>query len=998
MRGEPDRDDLAAPVDFVSRANLPFTVVGIGASAGGLAALQLFFSAASATSGMAFVVILHLPPDHPSLLAEIIARYTTMPVDQIENGMAIERDHVYVIRPGHTITLADGRLHLGETVEARGHRRPVDDFFRSLAREQHEKAVAVVLSGMGTNGTAGAQAIKAAGGLCIAQNPDLAEFPSMPRSLIHAGYADQVLAPEEMPALLQRFSQHPYLELDSKGQLRAAQALERQRRELQEIVSLVHARTGNDFGSYKPPTVLRRIQRRMGLIGAQDLGAYIDYLKQHALEPASLANDLMINVTGFFRDPDAWEAFRTAVVRPLVEKRSNQSPIRAWVTACASGEEAYSLAILIAEEAARAQQTIDVKIFATDTSDRSLSLARAGIYPAGIEADFTPERLERFFERDDSSYRVRKELRQQLVFAPQDVLRDPPFSRVDIVTCRNLLIYLAPDAQRRALTLMHFALCDGGHLFLGNAETLGHAEHLFEVVSKRWRIYRRTGPGQHQFGDLATLRQPELRALPGLASSISIARPSSAVSIQTALLDEFGPPTAVVDANERVVYFHGNAEPFLMHPSGEATQSLLDLVRAPLRPAVRSALRQAILQKRAVMHEQPLASDSGGVIRITAAPLRPSRAPSHFRVSFEQAAATTLAPPTPEHFPLRGADEALEEEVRSLRRELQSSVEAFEATNEELKASHEEVTSINEELQSTNEELETGKEELQSLNEELTTVNTQLQAKLFELEALTNDLDNLLSSTDIAVLFLDPQLNVRRYTPAIEDLLTLIPADIGRPVAHLAQKFTGSDLTADAAKVLMHLIPTESEVCSHSGRWYLRRTLLYRSENQRVGGVVVTFVEITARKRAEAALAATQQRLQAAIEQMPHAVLMAEAPSGKLLLANRQAATLFHQPFPLPYVGQPWAAIYAAFQGFHADGRPYEAADWPLARALANGEVVLDEELDFRRNDGTGGTLSMSTTPVRDAAGEVMAVVATFWDITERKRKEGDPPLRISSD
>jgi two-component system CheB/CheR fusion protein len=579
-------------------------------------------------------------------------------------------------------------------------------------------------------------------------------------------------------------------------------------------------------------------------------------------------------------------------------------------------------------------------------------------------------------------------LRQQVVFAPQDVLRDPPFSRVDIVTCRNLLIYLAPDAQRRALSLMHFALCDGGYLFLGNAETLGHAEHLFELVSKRWRIYRRTGPAQHQFGDLSTLRAPELRALPGLASSISIARPSSAVAIQTALLDEFGPPTAVVDANERVVYFHGNAEPFLLHPSGEATQSLLDLVRAPLRPAVRSALRQAIAEKRSVMHEQPLASDSGGVIRITAAPLRPSRAPSHFRVTFEQAAAATLTPRAAEQFSLKGADDALEEEVRSLRRELQSNVEAFEATNEELKASHEEVTSINEELQSTNEELETGKEELQSLNEELTTVNAQLQAKLLELEALTNDLDNLLSSTDIAVLFLDPQLNVRRYTPAIKDLLTLIPADIGRPVVQLAQKFTGGDLLADAAEVLAHLTPMESEICSHSGRWYLRRTLPYRGENQRVDGVVITFVDITVRRRAQAAIAATQERLQAAIEQMPAAVLMAEAPSGTLLLANRHAATLFKQPFPLPYVGQPWAAIYSTFQGFHADGRPYKAADWPLARALVNGEVVLDEELDFTRSDGTGGTLSMSTTPVRNAAGAVVAVVATFWDITERKQAQ----------
>ncbi|HEY4212420.1 MAG TPA: chemotaxis protein CheB [Steroidobacteraceae bacterium] len=980
-------DDVSAPVDFTPRAKLPFAVVGIGASAGGVEALRQFFSATSAASGMAYVVIQHLSPDHESFMAEILGRFASIPVSQIQDGMRIEPDHAYVIRPGHTITLKDGCLHLGEPTERPGHRRPVDDFFRSLAQEQKEKAIAVVLSGMGTNGTAGAQAIKASGGLCIAQDPDSCEFPGMPRSLIHAGYADQVLPAQDIPGLLLRFVQQPYLELDPKGRTRAAQELERHRQHLTEILSLVRGRTGHDFAPYKPSTVLRRIQRRMGLVGIPELDAYVGFVREHTGEAESLANDLMINVTGFFRDAGAWEALRVSVIRPLVEQHASDDPIRAWVTACASGEEAYTLAMVIAEESARARKRIDVKIFATDTADRSLALARSGVYPGGIEADFPPERLERFFDKDEHTYRIKKELREQVVFASQDLLRDPPFSRVDLATCRNLLIYLEPEAQRKALNLLHFALRDSGYLLLGNAETLGDADEIFEVVSKRWRIYRRVGSTQHRFADLTPIRSPERRARPNIPAPVTLPRPSATVAIQTALLAEFGPPTAVVDANERIVYFHGNPEPYLTQPAGEPTQNLLELVRTPLRSAVRNVLRRAEAEKRAITIEETLPGHEG-VIQVTAAPFRPASAPEHFRVSFESRPSQTgSSVSAPAQVPVRsGPDDALEEEARTLRRELQTSVEAFEATNEELKASNEEVVSINEELQSANEELETGKEELQALNEELTTVNSQLQSKLLELEAMTNDLDNLLSSTDIAVVFLDPHLKIRRYTPAINDLLTLIPADIGRPLEDFAQKFTDSSLIADAREVMARLIPRESDVRSHSDRWYLRRALPYRTDDNHIDGVVITFVDITALKRAEHAIIAAQARLQTVIEQMPAAVLMAESPSGALVLANRQAAELFNQPYPLPFIGQNWVATYSAFQGFHPDGFLYEPREWPLSRALATGEMVRDEELDFVRADGSRGTVSMSTSPIRDDAGQIIAVVAAFWDITERKQ------------
>jgi two-component system CheB/CheR fusion protein len=985
--------------DLSARPRCPFPVVGIGASAGGIEALRTFFAGTTPDSGMAYVVIQHLSPEHESLMADILSRCTSMAVLQIEDGLKIEANSVYVIRPGYTVTLKDCRLHLGQPVEKRGHRRPVDDFFRSLAREQHEFAIAVILSGTGTNGSAGAQAIKAAGGLCIAQDPETAEFPGMPQSLIHTGYADQVLPAEQIPLALKQYIQHPLIDLNTQGRARAAQEVERHRTELGEIVAVIRSRTGHDFAPYKPGTILRRINRRLGLLGITSLTDYASYLREKGEEVAALANDLMINVTGFFRDPEAWEAFRDAVIHPMVAQRAAKEPIRAWVSACASGEEAYSLAILISEEAERLGKSVDLKIFATDTADKSLALARAGIFPGGIEGDVSPERLERFFDRDEQTYRVKKTLRDQVVFAPQDVLRDPPFSRLDIVTCRNLLIYLEPEAQRRVLSLMHFALREDGYLFLGNAEALGHADTLFEVVSKRWRIYRRRAVGHPASSHLPAVTAasvPPTRPVGHLAPAVII-RPSPTATIQAALLDEFGPPSAVVDANERIVYFHGDPAEYLQLPPGETTQNFLDLVRPSLRPAVRKVLREAIAERHAVSMEVQPQPDERAVL-VSAAPLKHSRPPEYFRVTFQRGSVgdpsddrprpAVQRPQRPPSAPPPEPDSALEEEVRLLRRELQASVEAFEASNEELKASNEEVTSINEELQSSNEELETGKEELQALNEELGTVNEQLQTKVLELEGLTNDLDNLLSSTSIAVVFLDSQLRVRRFTPAINDLLELLPADIGRPLAHLAQKFSYGDLIADAATVLERLTPLESEALSKSGRWYLRRTLPYRTEDHRIAGVVITFVDISARKHAEQAIRASQERLQAVIEQMPTAVLVVESPSGKFLLANRLAASLFDQAYPLPFVGLDWSTIQPAIRGVHPDGRPFQREEWPLARTLTRGVAVLDDELEFLRADGNRVTLSMNATPIRNTAGETVAAVATFWDITERKRAE----------
>ncbi|MBV9697330.1 MAG: hypothetical protein JO005_10415, partial [Gammaproteobacteria bacterium] len=684
-------------------ANLAFPLIGIGASAGGIEALKEFFSTVPDGTNMTFVVVQHLPPQHESMMAEILRRATPLPVQQITDGMRLEAGTVYVTRPGHTLTLGQGRLHLGAPVDERGHRRPIDDFFRSLAAEQGGRAIAVVLAGFGSNGTAGAQAIKAAGGLCLAQDPGSTEFPGMPSSLIHAGYADEVLKPSAMPPMLVNYLRRAYAELPEMQAQRADEPDQIERMQMTELLSILRARTGHDFSGYKRPTLLRRTQRRMSLIGSDTLQHYATLLRERPEEAQALANDLMINVTGFFRDPEAWETLRTTVIRPLIDAQRS-TPLRAWVSGCATGEEAYSLAMLFSEELEAARRPeLEVKIFATDASERPLAFARAGNYPGGIEGDISTERLDRFFEKEEHSYRVTKHLRDMVIFAPQDVLRDPPFSRLDLCTCRNLLIYLEPDSQRRVLNLLHFAIREGGYLFLGNAETLGSLEESFETINKKWRIYRRARAVRQVLGNWPTLMPRELSELRrGEDAPAAVSRQSTPLLVQRALFEQFGPPTLVVDRHDRIVYFHGRTAVFLDQPVGEPTRDLFEVLKPALRRTVRAALRQAMHQSSPVtVTEQP--GEGPGGVTITAAPLTAAPDPQYFRISFEERpegaaeAGATASPPAhaeatdgaqpPEWQPAN----ALEEELRIVRRELQSTVEAYEAGNEELKAANEEV-------------------------------------------------------------------------------------------------------------------------------------------------------------------------------------------------------------------------------------------------------------------------------------------------------------------
>lgn len=838
-------------------------IIGIGASAGGIEALGKFFDAMSADSGCAFVVVLHLDPRHESEMAHVLGAHTEMPVAQVKDGMSIAPNHVYVIAPDTELRVHEGTLRVSNPSTPRGQRHPVDVLFASIAEEQGERAIAIVLSGTGSNGTQGLKDIRAEGGMSLVQSPETTQFDGMPRSAIAADLADHVLPPEAMPAILLRYVRSGYFVAPVETESAPARTGEGT---LEQVLELLRARIGLDFGSYKRNTQRRRVHRRMGLRNIETLNEYMDELRTSPEELQTLVADLMINVTGFFRDPEAWQVLAEQVIRPLVAERENGATIRVWTPACSTGEEAYSVAMLVTEQAEAAGKRFDVKVFATDAQEENLRKAREGIYPAASVAALSSERLRRFFEKLDGSHRVTKELRDMVVFAAQNLLRDPPFSRLDLVSCRNILIYLEPDAQQRIIALCHFALRQGGHLFLGNAETVGRHDDLFETVSKKWRIYRRVGPTRHDLIDY-----PKARALtqPANADEAGPAVPEPPAPVaemaRRALLERFAPASVLVDQKGRVLYFHGATRDYLAQPSGEPTRDLLTMARDGLTVKLRAAIREAAKDNKGVtVSAHVREGKTSRSVAITVTPLPASSVGGNLLVSFipaPRAPDSVQAAAREEGVEASAGERALQEELTTTRAELRNTIEHLETTNEELKASNEEATSMNEELQSTNEELETSKEELQSFNEELNTVNNQLHHKINELEEAINDLNNLLAGSETATLFLDDKFRIKWFAPATKELFDLVSSDIGRPISHFARKFSDKNLLSDAETVLKKLVTLEAEAPSDAGRWYLRRMLPYRTQDNHIAGIVATFSDITDRKHA--ADAANEARIYA---------------------------------------------------------------------------------------------------------------------------------------
>ncbi|MBD3345553.1 MAG: PAS domain-containing protein [Chitinivibrionales bacterium] len=824
-----------------------FPVVGLGSSAGGLEALQIFFSHMPVDSGMAFVVVTHQHPGHESVLPELLRRETDMPAHEITDGMSIEPDQVYVLGPGSHVTIDRGVLHLMERGHAGGHDAPIDIFFRSLAHDMHERAIAIVLSGTGSDGTLGIKEVKAQGGMIVVQEPSAAKYGGMPTSARDTGVVDFIEPPEKMPECMQNYANGPYL------QPRTPQEDDRfTDKDLEAILRFIRSRIGHDFSSYKRSTIHRRIERRMSVHGLEKAQDYLDFLHENRQETQMLFSELLISVTSFFRDPEAFKLLQEKYLTELVVSRPDNHEFRVWVPGCATGEEVYSIAIILSDIKQKSRKPITFSVFGTDLDERAIQRARRGVYPESISVDVSPERLERYFSREgEDMYSVRKSIRDMLVFAPHNVLSDPPFLKIDLLVCRNLLIYLQQDLQKLLLPTFHYALAPGGILFLGSSESVGPHTDLFESLDTRWKIYRRKDvptelprlpaqPGKHEAEAQAEREQP------GPPRQLQTNR-----RIERLLLSRFAPVSIVADRNGTIVYIHGRTGFYLEPEEQNPQNNIIEMAREGLRLPLSAAIHHVQTKDQEITRRAVRVKTNGTYLSVdlTVSPIQePESLRGLLLITLTRAAPPSKAPETEK---AEGENEVPPERVEELEKELLSVRESNQTMIEELQSSNEELQSSNEELQSTNEELQSSKEEMESLNEELTTVNNELDSKVVDLRQAHDDMRNLLNSTDLGVIFLDQQLRVKRYTEKVRGLISFRDSDIGRPIGDLSAQLKYDNLLEDCKNVLNTLVRKEIEVATKDGTWHLMRILPYRTAENVIGGVVITFVDISRLKESE---------------------------------------------------------------------------------------------------------------------------------------------------
>jgi two-component system, chemotaxis family, CheB/CheR fusion protein len=987
-------------------------VVGLGGSAGAIPALQAFLRSMPADSGQAFVVVMHLSPEHVSTLPEILQHCTHMPVVQVHDRVKIAPNSVYVIPPGKTIHAMDGYLALDNVaLTPRGRHVTVDLFLRTLADSYGPHAAAIILSGADSDGAIGIKRIKERGGLTVAQDPDEAEHPSMPRAAIGTAMVDWVLPVAEMGERLRH-----YFALEKKLKLPpeepaspAGQPPEGPGEEtaLRDVLSFLRTRTGRDFSYYKRATVVRRIARRMQVNGVQDLPAYLACLRTTPGEAGALLQDLLISVTNFFRDSDCFAALNSHLGEVFKDKTANDT-VRVWCAACATGEEAYSLAILLSERAREMESPPMIQVFATDLDEEAIKTAREATYPTTVEADVSEDFLRRYFVKGHDGYKVRRELRDMVLFAQHDLLKDSPFSRLDMVSCRNLLIYLNRDAQRRAVEIFHFALLPHGRLFLGSSESAEDFAALFSVLDKKHRIFARrqvpriglpvpVGPGSlalameaHQQHRHPVLPAAAVRAVEPPLPNIKIAEGRYApwAEVHFKLLEALAPPSILVDAQQDILHLSPSAGRFLQFAGGEPTRNLMRAVHPSLRVELRAALYKAA-QSQGTVEVLVSPVDLGGESMEVAIRVSPAKelANDLFVVMLEARKPGTQGPAEgsqPERIIADPVARHLDRELERLKDHLRDTVEQHEASSEELKASNEELQAMNEELRSATEELETSREELQSINEELTTVNHELKSKVDELGHSNSDMQNLMDATAIATVFLDRELRITRYTPSAVTLFNLIATDLGRPLADLATRLDYRELSDDARRVLERLVPIEREVGLPDGSWFLARLLPYRTIEDHIAGVVVSFIDISERKRAEE----VRLWLSAVVASSMDAII-SFAMDRTILSWNAGAERIFG------YTAH--GAIGKAISMLSPDGEA-ESAD--IFKRLRAGQPVSELQTARQRKDGSEIHVAVSISPIKDADGKVIGGTAVARDITQQREaaqalRESEERLRM---
>jgi two-component system CheB/CheR fusion protein len=948
-----------------------FPIVAMGASAGGLDALEQFYNNMPSDTGLAFVIVQHLDPTHKSILVDLLKNYTAMKAFEVRDGMKIEPNCTYIIPPNWDMGIWHGTLQLIKPTAPRGLRLPIDFFFRSLAQDQGERAMCIVLSGTGTDGTLGLKAVKENGGLTMVQDPGSAKYDGMLRSAIATGVVDFVLPPDKMAEQLIPYAQKTFGPRNKK----ILGPDQRSADELQKIFILLRDRCGHDFSLYKPNTIVRRIERRMTVNQIERRHNYVRYLQHNPLEIDTLFKELLIGVSSFFRDAEAFEMLARKVIVSLFTNHPPEQPLRVWVPGCATGEEAYSVAILLREHMDTAMQQVPTQIFATDIDRAAIETARLATYPESIGGDVSAERLRRFFTKRDHFYEVNKIIRDMLVFSEQNVIKDPPFSRMDLISCRNLLIYMGVELQKKILQLFHYALNEGGYLFLGNSETIGEYTGLYDVVDRKWKLFRcKEKRVDRKLGVVVPILA--LNRQTGSAQPASEFngryKPRPRELTERLLLEQYAPACVLINETGEALYFHGRTGKFLEPPAGEADWNILRMAREGLRLDLVNAIRKVVAHKETVCYDRLRVKTNGDdqLVKLTVKPV--DEQTGLMLVMFEE-----LAPPRPGRAeePAEPADEVparvreLDRELRSTREYLQTTVEELETSNEELTSTNEELQSSNEELQSTNEELETSKEELQSVNEELLTVNSEHAVKLVELGRANDDMTNLLASLEIGTIFLDMKLCIKRFTPSVTALFNLIQSDIGRPLADIANQLVDTPVLNRVNKVLDTLIPTEKEVQTRQGRTFLMRIKPYRTATHAIEGAILVFIDITAQKK--------MTRLATVVNDSNDAITLQDF-DGRILAWNRGAQTMYG-----------WNEAEALTKNIQdmvpADQRdPVNA----LLRSLAEGREVESFETQRITQDGTLLDVWCTVTVLKDDSGKRVSVSTTERDITPYRRIE----------
>jgi two-component system CheB/CheR fusion protein len=887
-----------APKAAASRkVGKPTHIVGMGASAGGLEAFKQFFSKMPSDSGLAFILVSHLDPTHISMLPELIQRSTDMEVIEVGGGTVVKANTVYIIPPNSDMAIWNGTLQLMEPSQIPGPRMSIDYFLRSLAQDQRERAVCIILSGMGTDGSLGLKAIKEELGMAMIQDLDGAKYTGMPRSAMETGLADYVLPPAEMPEQLIKYTRH----LEDKPILKITSAERAIPDALQQIFVLLRSSTGHDFSHYKQNTICRRIERRMKIHQMENVSEYVRYLGRTPHEVHNLFRELLIGVTNFFRDAEAFEIIKKKALPRMLANKPEDESVRAWVPGCSTGEEAYSIAIVLREcmdDLKRYGRSGDIQIFATDIDEDAIEKARTAAYPGSIAVDVSQARLNRFFMKEDNFYRINKDIRDMLIFAPQNIIADPPFTKIDLICCRNLLIYLDTELQKKLVTLFHYSLRPEGILFLGSSETIGGFTDLFASVDRKWKVFRRkeTAIAVQPMAGFPRVPPPIERTGVQVKRTKEFSVPQLA---QKSLLERYAPPCAIVNDAGDILYIHGRTGKYLEPASGEARWSIFDMAREGLRVELPSAIRKAASGNKEVTYEGLQVKTNGEVqpINLTVRPVDESEGMRGlFLVLFED-----LTPPpktssrkktvaTGKQPDKRVAE--LERELKHIRESHQITVEELETSNEELKATNEELQSTIEELQSANEEMETSKEELQSLNEELVTVNTELQEKNEELARANNDMKNLFDSIEVPTVFLDGDLRIKRFTAYATKVIHLIHSDVGRPITDIATTLEHEDLAKVAGEVLRTLAFREVQVKTKKGHWYLMRVLPYRTVDDVIDGVVIAFLDIHEQKRAQLAQQEAREFLENVVDTVREPLVVLDDEL-RVELAN----STFYQPF-----------------------------------------------------------------------------------------------------